>query len=198
MFFFQKECFQRTAEDILVPPLWEKRGKNIVFCLLFLNGCRRRNLFFLVASCQHADKNQLVRRYTLDLDIGSAHGQPAWCRARPTSLDDDLVDVRWIHGLGGESLPTASYGILPHLKKKVFYAIRDGWRKFVTLGWVGAPNERTPFRVQSRCFCRSMSVEDSESRPFESSLSFSQADLGPTTAPEYVFSGFSTSLELSV
>ena len=26
------------------------------------NGCRRRNLFLLVAYCQHADKNQLVRR----------------------------------------------------------------------------------------------------------------------------------------
>ena len=70
----------------------------------------------------------------------------------------------------------------------------------VALGWVGAPNERTPFRVRSRWFRRSMSVEDSESRRFELNirLSISEADMGPTSAPELFFSGFSKSLELSV
>ena len=35
--------------------------------------------------------------------IDSAHDQPAWCRARPTSIDDGLENIRWVHGLGGES-----------------------------------------------------------------------------------------------
>ena len=39
-----------------------KKRKKSVFSPLSSYGCRRRNLFFLVASCQHADKNQLVRR----------------------------------------------------------------------------------------------------------------------------------------
>ena len=45
-----------------------------------------------------------------------------------------------------------------------------------------------------------MSVEDSESRRFEPNirLSFSQADLGPTSTPVLLFSGFSKSLELFV
>ena len=47
-----------------------KKEKNALFIYLFSpNGCRRRNFFFLVANCQHGDRNQLVRRSTLDLDI---------------------------------------------------------------------------------------------------------------------------------
>ena len=39
----------------------------------------------------------------------------------------------------------------------------------VTRGWVGAPNRRAPFRFHGAVvgFCRSMSVQDSESRRFE-------------------------------
>ena len=41
----------------------------------------------------------------------------------------------------------------------------------VTRGWVGAPNERAPLiSWRSRWFCRSMSVQDSESRRFEQTL----------------------------
>ena len=129
--FSQIYCFQRTAENFLVPPLWEKKRKNVRFLLFSPNGCRRRNLFFLLANCQHGDRNQLVRRSTLDLDIDSAHGQPSRYLARPTNIDDGLEDVRWIHALGRESLPAASFGILPNLKKSLFLAIRDGWRSFV-------------------------------------------------------------------
>ena len=45
-----------------------------------------------------------------------------------------------------------------------------------------------------------MSVVDSESRRFEANirLSFSQADLGPTSAPELFFSSFCESLVLYV
>ena len=111
--FFQKYCFQRTAENIPVPPLWGKRGKKFFF-LFFSHGA---NCFFLVATCQHADKNQLMRRQTLDLDIDTAHGQPSWSRARPTSIDDGLEEIKWTHGLGGKSLPAASYGILLILEK---------------------------------------------------------------------------------
>ena len=45
--FFQKYCFQRTAENILVSPLWEKREHMSDFAFFFCSkGCRRRNLFF--------------------------------------------------------------------------------------------------------------------------------------------------------
>ena len=62
---------------------------------------------------QHADTNQLMRRWTFDLDIpgsiDSSRGQPARCRARPTNVDGwQPQDIRWIRGLGGESLPVMS------------------------------------------------------------------------------------------
>ena len=134
---------------------------------------------FPLANCQYANRNQLVRRSMLDLNIDAAHGQPDRCPARPTNIDSGLEDIGWVHGLGGESLPAASDGILPNLTKKLFFAIRDGSRflvicfvhtsgqlffhhmpgprpphvtghcvNTVTLGWVGAPNERTPPRIQ--------------------------------------------------
>ena len=89
----------------------------------FPNGCRRRNLFVFFWSqinCQHGDRNQLVQRSTLALDIDSTHGQPAWYLARPTNIDDGLQDIRCTHGLGGGSLPAVSYGILINLKKVFF------------------------------------------------------------------------------
>ena len=64
-----------------------------------------------------------MRRETLDLGIDSALGQPAWCRARPTSIDGDLENIRWTHDLGGESLPAASYGLFPNLKKRLLLAV---------------------------------------------------------------------------
>ena len=130
---FQIYCFKKTAEFFYVPPLWEKKRKRFDFFFFPPNGCRRRNLFFLVANCQHGDRNQLVRRSTLDLDIDSAHGQPARYLARPTSIDDGLEDIRWIHGLGVESLSAASYGILPNLKKKTIICHSRRMEKFFLL-----------------------------------------------------------------
>ena len=54
------------------------------------------------------------------------YSQPASCRTRPMNVDDDLEDIRWIPGLGGERLPTASYTLLPNLKKGLFFAIGEG------------------------------------------------------------------------
>ena len=34
------------------------------------------------------------------------------------SIEDGLEEMRWMHALGGKSLPAASCGILPSLKKK--------------------------------------------------------------------------------
>ena len=136
-----KICFSK----ILLPknsrkiPRTDAVGKREKTCLIFfgvfflLNGCRRCNSFFLVANCQHADRNQLVRRSTLDLNIDSTHGQPARCPARPTNIDDGLEDIRWIHGLGGESLPAASYDILPNLKKKTIFCHSRRIEKFCLL-----------------------------------------------------------------
>ena len=125
---FQVYCFNTTAEKKHVPPLWD-----FLFSFLFSpqTAAGGAILFFFVANCQHGDRNQLVRRLTFDTDIDSAHGQPARYLARPTNIDDSLEDIRWIHGLGRESLPATSYGILPNQKKRLFFAIRDGWRDFV-------------------------------------------------------------------
>ena len=51
----------------------------------------------------------------------TADPQPARCPARPTNIDGGLENTGWVHGLGGESLPAASYGILPNLKKKYIF-----------------------------------------------------------------------------
>ena len=47
------------------------------------------------------------------------------------NVDDDLEDIRCIRGPGGERLPTASYALLPNLKKGLFFAIGEGLRIFV-------------------------------------------------------------------
>ena len=68
----------------------------------------------------------------------------------------------------------------------------------VTRGWVGAPNERAPFRfhgavvgVVDRCLSRTRNLAASSIW-----LSFSQADLGPRSAQELFSSGFLKSLKL--
>ena len=69
----------------------------------------------------------------------------------------------------------------------------------VTRGWVGAPNERAPFRFHGavvgfvdRCLSRTRNLAASNKHLVE----FSQADLGPRSAQELFFSGFLKSLEL--
>ena len=104
-----------------------KKGIPFIVFFIFLRAAGGAIHFFSVQIVNTATKNQLVRRQTFDVDKNSAHRQPAGCRARPTSLDDDLEDITWIHGLEGESVPAASYGILPNLKKNpIVFAIRDG------------------------------------------------------------------------
>ena len=114
IFFFQKHCFQETAVDFLVPPLWEKGEKIFDFLLVLLsNGCRQRIFFFIVLNCQHAHAT-IDRRSRHK----PAHGQPALCRARSTSEDDGLEEIRWIHGLGGKSLQELDGGVLRYPLKR--------------------------------------------------------------------------------
>ena len=56
-------------------------------------GCTRRNLCAHVENCQHADKKQPMRRQTVDLETGSAHGPLASWRARPINSGDGLEDM---------------------------------------------------------------------------------------------------------
>ena len=72
--------------------------------------------------------------------------------------------------------------------------------KTVTLGWVGAPNERTQFRIQdavvgfvNRCLSRIRNLAASNQNI---GLSFFLADVGSTSAPDLFFPGFSKSSEL--
>ena len=103
------------------PRCFGKKRKKIKCLLLpFSRGCRRRNLFSLAANCQHADNKSAWAT----IDLRSRHrpdGQSAWCPARPTNVDDGLEDIRWINGLGGESLPAASWALPPNPKKTHFW-----------------------------------------------------------------------------
>ena len=104
-----------------------KTGKNVCFFRVICSRCcTRRNLRFHVENCQHAYQKQLT-----DLDTEATHGQPGSCRARPVNVDDGLEDIRWIRGLGGQKLPTASNALLPNLKKGLFFAIGED-REFLS------------------------------------------------------------------
>ena len=104
------------------------------------------------------------------------------------NVHDGLEDIRWIRGLGGEKLRAASYALpnpknglffaigegsiffvacfLQSNAQMCLYQtpgqrpppITGRFVNTVTRGWVGAPNERAPFRFswRSRWFCRSM------------------------------------------
>ena len=107
---------------------------------------------------------------------------------------DELEDIRWIRGLGGERLPTALFSQTQ--EKVYFFAIGEGSRFFavrflltrrqmflyqtpgrcppritgrvvntVTRGWLGAPNDRAPFRIHDavvgfvdRCLSRTRNL----------------------------------------
>ena len=180
-FSLQKRLLNRNSRRYSHTAAVGTEGKNVCSYLFVQTAAGAAILFLLVANRQQAGKNQLVRRIqTFDLDIDSAHGQPAWCRARPTSVDDGLEDIVCTHDLliGGESFcrrrPTVFY---PHLKKYYFLPLDTdreilssvlcrpavnsfslyAWPAPATItghcvntwpyvAWVGAPNERTPFR----------------------------------------------------
>ena len=128
------------------------------------------------------------------------------------------VDPR---GLGGDKLPTASYS-LPNLKKRSIFcdwrgienfrrrfSTRQRPNVFVSDAWPAPAAYHRPFCahccdhrsdfIASRWFCRSMSVEGTEFRRFGLTFiwwSFSQGDLGPTSAQEYFVCFFSEELWL--
>ena len=54
---------EKSAEDALVPPLSEKRGKYVCFFnFICTRGCTRRDLCFHVDIYQHAHQELLTRR----------------------------------------------------------------------------------------------------------------------------------------
>ena len=57
-----KYCFQRTAENTLVPALWGKREKLFDVFFLTFQPLQAAQFVFPVANCPHADENQLVQR----------------------------------------------------------------------------------------------------------------------------------------
>ena len=111
-----------------------KTGKiNVCFFRVISSpGCTRRNLRFHVGNCQRADQKKFTRRWALDLDIQSTHGQPGSCRARTVNVDDGLEDIRWIRCLGGGKLPAASYALIPNLNKGLFFCHRRGIENFLS------------------------------------------------------------------
>ena len=106
-------------------------GKNVCFSRIIWSRCRtRRSLRFPVENCRH-DQKQLTQRQAFDIDIEATHAQPGSCLARPVNVDDGYEDIRWICGLGGEKLPTASCALLPDLKEGLSFAMGEGSRNFV-------------------------------------------------------------------
>ena len=119
-------------------------------------------------------------------------------------------------------MPAASYAFLPNLKKGLFFAIGEGYfvacflhssaqmclyqapgrrpppitGRFVntvTRGWVGAPDERAPFRFHGAVVglsidvCRGLGIWPLRANIW---LSFSQADFGPRSAQDFFFGVF--------
>ena len=69
----------------------------------------------------------------------------------------------------------------------------------LTRGRVGAPNERAPFRFTAQSLVLSIDgCPGLGTSPLRANiwLSFSQADLGPSSAQDFFFSGFLKSMEL--
>ena len=99
----------------------KKKEKKMLdfFFLIFPTAVGGTICIFLVPNCQLADRNELVRRSTLDFDIDSAHSQPLLYLAWPTNEHDGHQDIRSIHGTGGESLPLR-YALKPE------FCERDG------------------------------------------------------------------------
>ena len=133
------------------------------------------------------------------------------------NANDGLENIRWIRGLGGGKLPSASYALFPNLKKDQFFAIGEGpiiivacflhnsdqmclyltpgrrpppiTRRFVntvTKGWVGAPNERAPFRFHGavvvfvdRCLSRTRNLPASNKHLAEFFSGRSWPNIGP-------------------
>ena len=130
------------------------------------------------------------------------------------NVDDDPEDIRWIRVLGGDRLPAASNSLLLNLKKSYSFYHRRGSSIFVAcvihssaqISLYQTPGRRPPritgrfvntavttvqISWRSRWYCRSMSVEDSESHRFELKfVEFSQGDLGPTSVQELLLSDF--------
>ena len=42
------------------------------------------------------------------------------------NVDDGLEDIRWTRDLGGKRLPSASYALVPNLRKGLFFAVGEG------------------------------------------------------------------------
>ena len=66
------------------------------------------------------------------------------------NVDDWLEDIRWIRGLGGEKLPTASFALLPNLKKGLFFAIVEGSRILVAC-FLHSSAQMCLYQTSGRC-----------------------------------------------
>ena len=66
--FFQKDCFQRTAENILLPPLWGKKEKMFHFPFLFLTAAGGAVCFFSLQIV-----NTLIKSARATMDARSQH-----------------------------------------------------------------------------------------------------------------------------
>ena len=175
----------------------------------------------------YADQKQLTRRQAFDLDIEATHGQPGSCRARPVNVDDGLEVIRWIRVGGEKLpaasyalLPNLKKGLLvaigegstffvahfPHSSARMCCYKTPGRRpppitgRFVdtvTRGWVGAPNERAPFRFHGavvgfvdRCLSRTRNLAASNKHLAEFSSGRSWAKIGPGIILWEVFAKF--------
>ena len=144
------------------------------------------------------------------------------------NVDDGLEEIGWIRGLGGEKFPAASYSSPKPDKRPIFChgrgiekcchlfshssaqmcldqtlgrrppRISGRFVNTVTRGWVGAPNERAPFRFHGavvgfvdRCLSRTRNLAASNKHLAE----FFSGRSWPKIGPGIIFFGVSENFE---
>ena len=172
--FFPYYSKHMSAEDTLVPPPWQKRAKYVVFCS---RGCTRRNLYVYVENCQHADKNSSTMDLRSPHRINPrpirfVSGKANKCRWRLRMYQVDPWSRRREIARGvlrSPPKPEKKVYFLPSGRDWFFFVVcflltreqiylyqMPGRRpprvtgrvvNAVTWRWVGAPYERTSFRI---------------------------------------------------
>ena len=105
---------------------------------------------------------QLMRRWTFDLDMELAHGQPASYWARPVSIDDGLEVIMWTRCVGGERLPTAAYALRTNLNKFFFCLREKRDREFLSFVFYTAADDTPSILMQNTPTVNALRVEQGE------------------------------------
>ena len=107
------------------------RGERLPPASYALRPNLQKILFFFPSERDQDFSLHTSGRQAFELDIESAHVQPASCQARPVDVDDDLEEFMQIRGLVGERLPTGSYALRPNLNFLFYFWPSERDRDFL-------------------------------------------------------------------